>query len=64
MPRARTVSGAASLFLGRSCRSSRPGCPERSPFLALTKGTPAYGGRVLHTLGQIGQTVEAIIAAV
>jgi len=31
---------------------------------AFDKGHPAYGGGVLHTLGQIGQTVEAIIAAV
>jgi hypothetical protein len=31
---------------------------------AFEQGHPAYGGRVLHTLGQIGETVEAILAAV
>jgi len=31
---------------------------------AFDQGHPAYGGGVLHTLGQIGQTVEALIAAV
>jgi len=32
--------------------------------VAFDQGYPAYGGRVLHTLRQIGETVSAILAAV
>jgi hypothetical protein len=33
------------------------------PDVAFSEGHPAYGGRLTHTLSEIGQTVQAVIAA-
>lgn len=38
--------------------------PRVAVDVAFDQWYPAYGGRVLHTLGQIGEAVEAILAAI
>jgi hypothetical protein len=34
-----------------------------TPDVAFSKGHPAHGGRLLHTLSDMGKTVRAVIAA-